>query len=263
MRDTVQVFFPRVFAWGAPLLNHGLLFVAKGPIHSIRSKLQNDFSCEIVEPPLLMPPFFGLSFASLWCFDLNFCLMMLVLFLGLFCLLEVWVQFESSVRFIYMLVLLGIIGYWIRLMVAVVARSAIHDGVEKCLKEMRRNNVVLCVGFSWGAGVLSELLTREIRLENRPAFVLIAPVSAASAIAAMRADAALRLRPLDDDFVKVIHASDDPMFCPHPERWNAVRSIECKTLFDNHVFKNISSRRAIGEIVTALYRKKTEEEGNP
>ena len=113
-------------------------------------------------------------------------------------------------------------------MVAVVCRSAQKDGVEKCLREMRRKNVILCVGFSWGAGVLSELLTRDdTGLDSQPAFLLIAPVSAAAGMAAMRLDAAERLHELENNnFVHVVHASDDPIFCPHPERWEQVAGVK-------------------------------------
>ena len=214
-----------------------------------------------------MPPFFRLSWDSLWCLDFNFAWMMMVVLGFFWSFFHVWMYYEQ--RNFYLVGLLVLFAIWVRLMVAVVARSAIHNGVEKCLKELRRRNIVLCVGFSWGAGVLSELLTREVGLDTRPAFVLIAPVSAATALAAMRDDAAVRMRPLDPnntdgDLVQVIHASDDPVFCPHPERWDAVQGIQTCTLQDNHVFKNLSSRRAIGDIVTNLYRRKTQQlEGQP
>lgn len=236
-----------------------------GPLNFLRAKLQSEFpSCHIIEPTLLMPPFFGLHPSTLWCFDVNFCLMLLVVLGFFWALMKVWLQFETFERRIYTTFLLLCLGYWIRLMAAVTARSAIADGVEKCLREMRRRNVVLCVGFSWGAGVLSELLTRDDGLDTRPAFVLMAPVSAATAMAAMRDDAANRLFPLDsNDLVHVIHAADDPWFCPHPGRWDAVPGIKSCTLQDNHVFKSASSRRAIGEIVAALYRRKTEGEQEP
>ena len=125
-------------------------------------------------------------------------------------------------------------------MVAVVARSAQQDGVEKCWKEMKRRNVVLCVGFSWGAGVLSELLTRDTDtqgLDSQPAFLLLAPVSAAVSVAAMRPDATERLHLEAEEHhhypngrIQVVHASDDPIFCPHPERWAQVTAITNTTL---------------------------------
>lgn len=144
-------------------------------------------------------------------------------------------------------------------MVAVVARSAIAHGVELCLKEMRRRNVVLLVGFSWGAGVLSELLTRDSGLDTQPAFLLIAPVSSATAVAAMREDAALRLHPSSADVVHVVHASDDPIFCPHPERWENLTHVKNHTLQDIHVFKQPSSRRTLAEITATLFRMKTDD----
>jgi len=207
-----------------------------------------------------MPPFFapcGLS--TWWCFDLNFGMMLLVVLGFFWALVKVWLEFESFQRFMYITALLCALLYWARLCAAVVTRSSIAAGVEKCLKEMRRKNVVLCVGFSWGAGVLSEILARDAGLDTRPAFVLMAPVSAATAIAAMREDAAFRIHPLNShDLVHVIHASDDPVFCPHPERWDAIAGIKSSTLQDSHVFSSGSSRRAIAEIVTSLYRWKTE-----
>ncbi|CAB9498677.1 expressed unknown protein [Seminavis robusta] len=230
-----------------------------GPVYALRNRLQTEFDCDVIEPNLLMPPFYGI-----WCLDTNFLLMLLVCGGLLWSLVKVWVQFESLERFTFLAILVAFGIFWIRLMVAVVARSAIADGVEKCLKEMRRRNVVLCVGFSWGAGVLTELLTKDIGLDTRPAFVLMAPVSSATAMAAMRDDAAFRLRPLDNnDLVHVVHASHDPVFCPHPERWNNIPGIKAYTLSDVHIFKNASSRRALEETVTGLYRLKTEGHQEP
>jgi len=204
-----------------------------GPITYLRTRIQTDLECNIVEPRLLMPPWYGF-----WCWDLNFILMLGVVGFLLGGLYKVLFEFQSfgyhgqgdgRVRqIIYFSVLFGILCCWIRLMVAVVCRSAQKDGVEKCLREMRRKNVILCVGFSWGAGVLSELLTRDdTGLDSQPAFLLIAPVSAAAGMAAMRLDAAERLHELENNnFVHVVHASDDPIFCPHPERWEQVAGVK-------------------------------------
>ena len=236
-----------------------LAVCTSGPTYYLKSKLQTEFDCDFVEPTLLMPPFFNLSCASLWCYDFNFLWMLLVVLAFLWGLLNVWWSYEGRERFLFLSCLILALAFWIRLMVAVVARSAIADGVEKCLTEIRQKNVVLCVGFSWGAGVLSELLTKDIGLDTRPAFVLMAPVSAATAMAAMREDAAFRLHPLDlSDSIHVVHASDDPYFCPHQERWNNIPGVETTTLQDNHTFKSASSRRALGEIVSGLYRMKVD-----
>lgn len=233
-----------------------------GPIKYLRNRLQNDLQCNIVEPRLLMPPFRGL-----WCFDMNFCLMCGVVLGLLWGLHKVLFQFESinnehnpAQQILYFALLFGVLCYWIRLMVAVVCRSAIADGVEKCLQEIRRQNqnVVLCVGFSWGAGVLAELLSRGNNgLDSQPAFLLLAPVSSAQAMAAMREDAAHRLYPLENnDFVHVVHASDDSFFCPNPERWEQVPGIKNHTVHDVHVFKNASSRRTIAELLSTIFRMK-------
>ena len=247
-----------------------------GPMNYLRSRLQKDIAengvVVIVEPKLLMPPWRGF-----WCWDLNFIVMLGVVALLLAGLWQVLVigpngtgeeePPSQSQKVLYASLLLGILCYWIRLMVAVVARSAQQDGVEKCLKEMKRRNVVLCVGFSWGAGVLSELLTRDKNgLDSQPAFLLMAPVSAAASMAAMRPDAAERLHLLvqEDDhdcMVHVVHASDDPIFCPHPERWEQVVGIQNTTVVDNHTFSKRSSRQMIGDIMTAMFRAKTG--GNP
>lgn len=160
-------------------------------------------------------------------------------------------------RAIYILALFILLCGWIRLIVAVVVRSAIAHGVELCLREMRRRNVVLLVGFSWGAGVLSELLTRDTGLDIQPAFLLIAPVSSVTAVAAMREDAALRVYPTNTEFLHVVHASDDPIFCPHPHRWERLSNAKTHTLQDSHVFKQLASRRALAEIMVTLFRVKT------
>ena len=121
------------------------------PINYLRTRLQNDLQCNIIEPQLLMPPWRGL-----WCWDFNFCLMCGVVLGLLWGLYKVLFQFESfddeqsrTKRILYFSILFGVLCYWIRLMVAVVCRSAIADGVEKCLQEMGRKNVVLCVGFRY------------------------------------------------------------------------------------------------------------------
>ena len=252
----------------------------------------------IVEPYLLMPPWRGF-----WCWDLHFILMLGVvacLLAGLWHVLFVFPattspppdddhdhQFSSKHKqhkrkqhVLYVILLLSILGYWIRLMVAVVARSAQQDGIQKCWKEMKNRNVVLCVGFSWGAGVLSELLTRDFTTDTQkkrggledsyPDFLLLAPVSAAASMAAMRPDAATRLhcnlleqqQQSDSDCccccrVHVIHASDDPIFCPYPERWEQVTGISNTTLIDNHTFSKRSSRQMIGDIMMAMLSAKT------
>lgn len=247
-----------------------------GPMNYLRSRLQQECCLEtaniIIEPKLLMPPWRGF-----WCWDLHFIVMLGVVALLLAGLWQVLVvQDDSSAepsrsrrrqQVLYASLLLGILCYWIRLMVAVVARSAQQDGVEQCWKEMKRRNVVLCVGFSWGAGVLSELLTRDNSgMDSQPDFLLMAPVSAAASMAAMRPDAAERLQleqeeDHDNCVVHVVHASDDPIFCPHPERWEQVAGIQNTTVVDNHTFSKRSSRQMIGDIMVAMFRAKTE--GNP
>jgi hypothetical protein len=82
-------------------------------------------------------------------------------------------------------------------------------------------------------------------------------VSAAIAMAAMRPDAALRLQLQQEAEIHVIHASDDPIFCPCPERWNNLPGVHSYTLPDTHIFKNAASKRALAELVTALYRFQT------
>ena len=102
-------------------------------------------------------------------------------------------------------------------------------------------------------------MTRDNGLDIQPAFLLIAPVSAATAMAAMREDAAQRLHALDNnDFVHVVHASDDPIFCPHSDRWEQVVSVKNHTVNDVHIFKNLSSRRTLAEIMATLFRAKTD-----
>ena len=88
-------------------------------------------------------------------------------------------------------------------------------------------------------------------------FVLLAPTTAVVARldvfqpvdAALRVAAARRRGVGAAAVVAVVHATQDPVFCPHAERWRGRPGIEFTTLRDNHVFLRSSSERALKEIV--------------
>lgn len=123
-----------------------------GPLSHLRSKLySNEYQCDVIEPNLLMPPWRGL-----WCLDCNFILMFMLcvgVFLSLCLSIRGFDGFggHGTSRISAIILLFCFLCFCIRITVAVVTRSSIAHGVDLCLKEMRRRNVVLIVGFSWGA----------------------------------------------------------------------------------------------------------------
>lgn len=64
----------------------------------------------------------------------------------------------------------------------------------------------------------------------------------------------------------VVHATADPIFCPHPDRWQRLApgidddgsddSIQFHMLRDDHVFMRTSSERALKDVLAALLQRR-------
>jgi len=64
-------------------------------------------------------------------------------------------------------------------MAAVAVRTSLEKGCLICLREMRKHNVTVIVGFSWPGAVLAELLVQGhvgMIEDDQPAALLIAPI---------------------------------------------------------------------------------------
>lgn len=149
---------------------------------------------------------------------------------------------------------------WIRLMAAVAVRSSLQKGVELCRNEFLKHHVTVAVGFSWGAAVLAELLTTCLPDDDDvPAMLLIAPTTAAVAGVGLMEDAVFRIshHTFPDGLIHVVHATHDRMFCPHPERWEAIESVAYTMLPDSHIFNDRSNKRVLADIMISMLQMKT------
>lgn len=227
-----------------------------GPLAYLRAGLKHG-RARVLQPRLPMPPLLGL-----WWYDANF-LAMLIALLGFFWVLRKIIQpradrMSSGAWIVFVALSLSATILWIRLMAAVVVRSAVRRGVETCQKLLEQHNVVLVVGFSWGGAVLAELLVEALHdHQDLPAMLLIAPATAVVAEMALRTDTVLRLPASLHTPLHVVHADRDRIVCPHPERWEQVAGVEYTMLGDVHIFAERSNKRRLAEIALELLQQHT------
>jgi len=230
-----------------------------GPLSYLIKVLQDvDAPYRILQPTRLqMPPFVGYWW---W----NRCVMAMLLgLLGI-----IWLGVRGMARIashhggtaitMYSLALLVVMMAWIRLLVCVVVRTSIQQGVDICLEQIKEHNVVAIVGFSWGGAVCAELLVQGHTGGNttQPGALMIAPATAVVAAMALQPDAALRCEPLQP-MIHVVHATHDRIVCPHPERWESIPGVEFTMLQDVHVFREHASKRALADILIQLIHQHT------
>ena len=178
-------------------------------------------------------------------------------------------------------VLLLVTCAWLRLLVAHAVHASIQYNVRLCQRIMVERRISLVIGFSWGGAVAAELLAQQDTMhssasaslpdnhhslipveetsslphDDETCFLLLAPTTAVVAALDLfqPLDAALRLRQGSRrNVVVVVHATHDPVFCPHAERWGT----SLTRLRDNHVFLRSSSERALKEIITGLIQQR-------
>jgi hypothetical protein len=229
-----------------------------GPLIHLRKSLQDSKQkYKILEPALPMPPFLGT-----WWWDRNFIAMAIgllgICWSGIYSMTRVSTYYGGTAGILCAFCILASVVGWIRLMAVVAVRCSIRKGVAICLKNMHEYNIVAIVAFSWGGAVLAELLVQgQVGYHaTQPAALLIAPATASVAKVTMREDAALRIDPVQDNMVHVVHATHDRQVCPHPERWQNVDGVEYTMLSDIHIFQEPASQHVLTEILVRLLQQK-------
>ena len=113
---------------------------------------------------------------------------------------------------------------------------------------MREGDADVIVGFSWGGGVLAEMIHRGIW---KGPSLLLAPTSDAMASIAMSRLPSVSMESCER-LVKVVHASHDG-FCPASQRQHFIDcGADCKLLQDGHTFDRRESVREIARILQDL-----------
>jgi hypothetical protein len=229
-----------------------------GPLVYLRKSLKDSKTkYKILRPALPMPPFLGT-----WWWDRNFIAMAIgllgICWSGYQLMTRVSTYYGGTARILCALcILISVVG-WIRLMAVVAVRTSIRKGVAICLRNMHEHNIVAIVAFSWGGAILAELIVEgQVGYHaTQPAALLIAPATAKVAKVGMREDAALRIDPVQHSMIHVVHATNDRLVCPHPERWQHADGVEYTMLSDIHVFQEQASKRALKEILFRLLEQK-------
>ena len=208
--------------------------------------------CTFLEPTIPMP-FVGFS----WCHDGSIFLLLVVVALAIWACVafadyinsRVWLAMARLAVVVLSLILS-------RLCVAAIVRGSISKGVNVATTCMQHHNVAVVIGFSWGGGVVAEMLRQGLVGGHRqPAVLLIAPTTALMASFAMKKDAPLTIRMADDmsERVHVFHGTGDEAFCPHYDRWG-ITGASFHLIHDNHVFCRQESVQEIADVLAALIR---------
>lgn len=177
---------------------------------------------------------------------------------------------------------------WLRMLLAFAVHTSIQHNVKVCRRILNQyhnsneSDIFVMLAFSWGGAVAAELLATlgdggDDATLTTPSIcaLLVAPTT--SVVASLNLfqpkDAALRItrnnvnhnnHMTSSSFprVAVVHATDDPVFCPHPERWQygytTNNNIELTMLRDNHVFMRSSSERELKAILNRLLDRQGE-----
>ena len=238
-----------------------------GPFYYLESFLQDELGFLLLRPPMEMPPVtWG------WCCHYSWQMLLLSFtFAGFLWLVRVWCKSASSCSYAAagVVTFMGTL-FWLRLVVACAVHSSMQYNIQLCRRLLVEYHVSVVVGFSWGGAVAAELLataadpTDNALLANNhhlasssPAYLLMAPTTAvvASLNLFQRKDAALRIGASSAAAVSVVHATADPIFCPHPERWRDQPNVEFTLLRDNHVLLRSASERSIMDILTRLLQR--------
>lgn len=221
-----------------------------GPLTVLKSRFHAQ--CLFLEPAIPMPPV-GVG----WCASPS-CLL-LVAELVLVPWLCWWLAAEAGISSvggaIATLGVLSAAAMLARLCVAGLVRDALRVGVQSAQEIIRKRQVDVVVGFSWGGGVAADLLRNgHLGVSGSPSALLLAPTTAAIACCALRQDAAsaIRIDAANCGRVYVFHASHDG-FCPDAqrERWEATGATT-HTCQDSHVFERQCSLDEISRALQTL-----------
>lgn len=218
-----------------------------GPLMYLKRGLRRQ--CIFLEPSVPMPPV-GCS----WCIDKHMLALLCVLaFMSWSChdmggrIDRKWLLFLTRVGIVAVSLVV------IRFLVAGIVRSSVQKGVQiahQCLQ--RHRNVAVIIGFSWGGGVVAEMLRQGlVGNEGQPPALLIAPTTALMASPALQRDPALEIRVQDPTRVHVFHGTEDGAFCPHAERWEQTNAT-VHWCHDNHVFMQRNSLQELARTLLEL-----------
>mmetsp|Transcript_27304 Transcript_27304/g.40310 ORF Transcript_27304/g.40310 Transcript_27304/m.40310 type:complete len:219 (+) Transcript_27304:187-843(+) len=202
----------------------------------------------VLQPSIPMPPV-GCSWLLDWKI-LAIALVVVLEFLGCLSVSVVVSKTALSVPTLLTVMILSILT--VRFSVAFIVRNSISKAIQISQHYVQQNQVAAVVGFSWGGGVVAEMLRRgTVGGSNQPAVLLIAPTTALISRISMVRDPATVIRVEENHRVHVFHDSYDHFFCPHADRW-AQSGISFHCCEDNHIFLSQYSKQALKETLINL-----------
>jgi hypothetical protein len=224
-----------------------------GPLPYLKRYFQR--RCTFLEPSIPMPPV-GFS----WCLDCGMVMLLLVIAVAIWACVALpdYIYNRAWLTATRVLVVMASLVL-ARLCVAAVVRGSISKGVHIAETCMRHHKVAVMIGFSWGGGVVAEMLRLGlVGGPGQPSVLLIAPTTALVASIAMRKDAPRTIRVADGlgHSVHVFHATHDETFCPHRDRWE-LTGVTTHICGDNHVFCRRESLRALSDVLANLLQSRT------
>lgn len=226
-----------------------------GPLDFIKRNFYG--TCTFIEPSIPMPPM-GCS----WCFDISMAMLAAVIGLTVWACVTLENYIKSRAWLAVARLAVIITGLVIsRLCVAAMVRASMRKGVNIASRILREQDVAIVIGFSWGGGVVAEMIRLGlVGGPDEPAVLLIAPTTALMASFAMRKDAPLTIRIPDSmsQRVHVFHGTYDESFCPHSERWD-LTGVTLHLIHDNHVFCRQESVYELSNVIATLLRAHEEQ----
>ena len=138
----------------------------------------------------------------------------------------------------------------LRATIARVVRYAINDGIDKTMKAISQFHPVAIVGFSWGGGVLWEMLTNKLtnKIVKLVPCLLLAPTVSAMSYASLTGISTCTFE--ETGRVAIVCGDADP-FCPLSQK---TIMVQCKGLTyygvnDDHVLLEANTRALTAKIL--------------
>ena len=150
---------------------------------------------------------------------------------------------STSIQYVLQLLLLLSLLSLLRVVVARVVRYAVADSTKTTLRAIEKYKPVAIVGFSWGGGVLYEMLDQW-----KGPTILLAPTVSAINWVAMK-ECAHYTFDIEKKRVAVVAGENDP-FCPAGQKLLLTKtSCEYYGVEDDHILSSNISRELTGEIL--------------
>lgn len=209
----------------------------------------------VLQPPIPMPPISNWMTKTILAWSI---LLGAVVWIGLTTATALRVERGASLapKLVFLgTLLVGLVGF--RLLVMLVVRSSLKEGVQICRDLLRDYPVVAVLGFSWGAALWAEVLAESAADDELPPSILMVPPTLRVAQCAWIKDAAVRLHERSagvSSTVMVVHASEDQLYCPHTDRWEGINGVHLEVLRDTHILAQRRSKRHILELWTKMMR---------